>query len=82
MALMGAGGALEVAVLAAHWPEVVGAEAAAHTQPARLQGGALVVVVDHPAWAKELELAAHDVVDKARQLVGPAVGAVRASLRP
>jgi hypothetical protein len=36
------------------WPELVGSEVAAHSQPARWQGNTLVVRVEHPAWIQEL----------------------------
>jgi len=36
------------------WRELVGSEVAAHSQPARWQGGTLVVRVEHPAWIQEL----------------------------
>lgn len=36
------------------WAEVVGPEVAAHVRPLALRGGALVVAVDHPAWATQV----------------------------
>jgi predicted nucleic acid-binding Zn ribbon protein len=38
-------------VVFTRWEEVVGEELAAHLRPVRVDGQALVVAVDHPAWA-------------------------------
>lgn len=49
----------QTAVLAdvtAVWDEVAGPEAAAHVTPRALRDGELVVEVDHPAWATEVQL--------------------------
>lgn len=40
--------------LFASWPEIVGAAMAGHVQPIRLDSEALVVSVDHPAWATQV----------------------------
>ena len=41
--------------LTTKWPEIVGPQIAAQTQPVRLQRGVLVVYVSHPAWLSDLE---------------------------
>jgi predicted nucleic acid-binding Zn ribbon protein len=33
------------------WAEIVGGELAEHVRPVRVEGHALVVAADHPAWA-------------------------------
>ena len=33
------------------WTEIAGAELAGHVRPVRIDGDALVVAADHPAWA-------------------------------
>jgi predicted nucleic acid-binding Zn ribbon protein len=33
------------------WTEIVGADLAEHVRPVRVDGHALVVAADHPAWA-------------------------------
>lgn len=42
------------ALIAEMWPEVVGAEAAAHSRPAGLRGGVLTAEVAAGIWAQEL----------------------------
>ena len=37
------------------WEQVVGESMAAHVQPIKLNGSALVVEVDDPAWATQLK---------------------------
>ncbi len=41
--------------LAKSWPEVAGKAVAAHTQPAKLEGHSLVVLVDQHVWMQELQ---------------------------
>jgi predicted nucleic acid-binding Zn ribbon protein len=38
----------------ARWPEIVGAETAAHADPAGIEGGVLIVRCDSTAWATQL----------------------------
>lgn len=56
--------------LVAAWPEVVGEALAARVRPARLEGSALVVVTDDPAWATQTRLLADDVAARLRQAIG------------
>ena len=44
----------EFGVIFGHWEEIVGARLAAHVQPVRATPTALVVAVDHPAWATQV----------------------------
>ena len=44
----------QVARIAAVWPEIVGPQLAANTQPAHLDNRLLTVFVSHPAWLFEL----------------------------
>ena len=44
------------------WEEVVGPEVARQVRPHLVRDGELVVSVDHPAWATELELAGSAVL--------------------
>ena len=67
--LLGAAGALEVAVVRRSWATLVGEALAGHTWPVRLQGGVLVVRADDGAWAAELRFHAATVVGRARGLV-------------
>jgi predicted nucleic acid-binding Zn ribbon protein len=50
------------------WEEVVGAEFAGHLHPVRLQGQALVVGVDHPAWATRARMESEGILARIRQL--------------
>ena len=49
--------ALVLGQVDALWEEVVGPEVARQVHPHHVRDGELVVHVDHPAWATELELA-------------------------
>ena len=44
------------------WPEIVGAEMAAHSKPDRLDGDELVVIADSTAWATQLRWLAKDLI--------------------
>ena len=44
------------------WPEIVGAEMAAHTRPDRLDGDELVVIADSTAWATQLRWLAKELI--------------------
>jgi predicted nucleic acid-binding Zn ribbon protein len=44
------------------WPEIVGAEMAAHTKPDRLDGDELVVIADSTAWATQVRWLAKDLI--------------------
>lgn len=38
------------------WPEIVGADIAAHSRVVDLKNGALLVGLDHPAWVQQLHM--------------------------
>jgi predicted nucleic acid-binding Zn ribbon protein len=61
--------------LFAHWSEIVGAGMAEHVRPVRLDGEALVVSVDHPAWATQVRRMGDQLLDR----VAEETGAARAS---
>ena len=44
----------QVSRIATAWPEIVGPQLAANTQPAHLENKLLTVFVSHPAWLFEL----------------------------
>lgn len=56
------------------WPDVVGAQVAAHSEPVRLVNRALIVRADPGAWATELTLLSRTLVSKAETYLG--VGSV------
>jgi predicted nucleic acid-binding Zn ribbon protein len=56
--------------LFAHWPEIVGTGMAEHVQPIRLDKEALVVSVDHPAWATQIRHLGEDLLDRVAEEAG------------
>jgi len=52
------------------WPEIVGAAMAEHVQPVRIDATALVVTVDHPAWATQVRRLGDTLLDKAAAYAG------------
>jgi predicted nucleic acid-binding Zn ribbon protein len=52
------------------WAETVGEDVAAHTRPERIDGEALVVSVDSPAWASHLRTLAPRVISQLRDATG------------
>ncbi|MGH9077023.1 MAG: DciA family protein [Acidimicrobiales bacterium] len=55
----------------AQWDEVVGPEVAAHARPVRLRAGVLVVEVDQPAWATQLNYLKGDLARRIEVCAGP-----------
>ena len=55
--------ALILGRVASCWEEIVGPEVARQVRPQLVRDGELVVSVDHPAWATELELAGSAVLE-------------------
>ena len=64
---------LRSAGLLARWPDIVGAEIAAHCRPERLVDGELVCVAESTAWATQLRLLSHQVLDRLAGEIGPGV---------
>ena len=56
--------------LFASWPEIVGAPMAGHVQPIRLDSEALVVSVDHPAWATQVRGMGDALLDRVVEETG------------
>jgi len=52
------------------WEEVVGPEIARQVRPQLIRGRELIVSVDHPAWATELELAGSAVLNRLAEKLG------------
>jgi len=64
-------GAARVAMRAQQcWPELVGAEAAAHSSPEGLRGGTLEVRVDASVWGQQLQLRSAEIVRGLRERLG------------
>ncbi len=56
--------------LFARWPEIVGTAMASHVQPIRLDSEALVVSVDHPAWATQVRRLGDELLDRVVEVTG------------
>jgi len=67
---LGLGGSLGLGRLFARWEQIVGPAMAKHVQPVRLDAQALVVNVDHPAWATEVRHFGDDLLDKVAAATG------------
>jgi len=52
------------------WPQVVGADVAAHTRPRSLRGTELVITVDHPGWATQLAFLSKSICDRLADQLG------------
>jgi predicted nucleic acid-binding Zn ribbon protein len=50
------------------WDELVGAELGEHLRPVRVDGRALVVAVDHPAWATRARMESGQILARLREL--------------
>lgn len=57
-------------VVFTRWAELVGAELAEHLRPLRVDGHALVVAVDHPAWATRARMEAGPILARVRSVGG------------
>ena len=62
--------ALVLGRVAGCWENVVGPEVARQVRPQLVRDGELVVSVDHPAWATELELAGSAVLSRLAEELG------------
>jgi len=56
--------------LFSRWPEIVGDSMAAHVQPVRMDARALVVKVDHPAWATQVRRLGEVLLDRVVEETG------------
>ncbi|MBA2327835.1 MAG: DUF721 domain-containing protein [Actinobacteria bacterium] len=62
-----------LAALALGWPELAGAELAAHSRVGSLREGVLTVVVDAPGWATPLRYLQPKVLERAAAALGEGV---------
>jgi predicted nucleic acid-binding Zn ribbon protein len=56
-----------------HWPDIVGADVAAHARLDSVRDGVAVIVTDGPIWASQLRFLEATIVAGARDAVGPGV---------
>jgi predicted nucleic acid-binding Zn ribbon protein len=50
------------------WTEIAGEELAGHVRPLRIDGSALVVAADHPAWATRARMQAGPILAQVEAL--------------
>jgi len=69
-ARFGMEGARTLGRLFSGWTEIVGPAMAEHVRPIRIDTDALVVTVDHPAWATQVRLLGNTLLDTVSERVG------------
>jgi predicted nucleic acid-binding Zn ribbon protein len=67
---LGLEGAVGVGRLFAGWSDIVGPAMAEHVRPLRMDATALVVSVDHPAWATQVRRLGDTLLDRASEYAG------------
>ena len=63
-------GAVGLGRLFSGWTEIVGAAMAEHVKPVRIDRTALVVTVDHPAWATQVRRLGDTLLERAAAHAG------------
>ncbi|HZM58034.1 MAG TPA: DUF721 domain-containing protein [Acidimicrobiales bacterium] len=56
--------------LFSRWQDIVGPAMASHVQPVRIDAEALVVNVDHPAWATQVRYLGDELLDRVAEQAG------------
>jgi predicted nucleic acid-binding Zn ribbon protein len=64
---------LRAAGIEARWPQIVGADVAAHCRPERLEQGELTCVAESTAWATQIRLLSRQLLDRLAADLGPDV---------
>jgi predicted nucleic acid-binding Zn ribbon protein len=64
---------LRSAGILTRWEQIVGAEVAAHCRPMRLEAGRLICVAESTAWATQIRLLTHSLLERIAAELGPAV---------
>ena len=67
---LGLEGARGLGRLFAGWTDIVGPAMADHVHPVRIDASALVVTVDHPAWATQVRRLGDTLLDRAAAHAG------------
>jgi predicted nucleic acid-binding Zn ribbon protein len=76
-------GARATAGVFGRWEEAVGVHVAAHSRPALLDDGRLVVDVDEPGWATQLRYLERELLGRLASVAGPdAVRSIEVRVRP
>lgn len=63
-------GAAAIGSVFGRWPEIVGADLAAHTRPEHYEDGALTVAADSTVWATQVRLLAATLVRRLNEELG------------
>lgn len=79
---LGAPRAEDVASVFARWDELVGDQIAAHARPVALRDGAVVVAVDDPAWASQLQWLESDLLARLGEATDEPVTRLEVRVRP
>lgn len=66
----------QVSGLFGRWAEAVGAHVAEHVRPVKLDEGVLVVQVDDPAWATQVQFLTGDIIERLDAIAGVRVDRV------
>ncbi len=65
------------------WPEVVGRDLAAHSEPLGVREGVLVVAADDPAYGSRLQWEEREVVARLTAILGPGlIDGLQVRIRP
>jgi predicted nucleic acid-binding Zn ribbon protein len=67
---LGLEGSRGLGAVFSHWEQIVGPAVAEHVQPYRLDAEALVVTVDHPAWATQVRHLSESLLDRVTEQTG------------
>jgi len=78
---LGAGRVEAVTAVFGRWEELVGPAMAAHVRPVRIDGGTLIVTVDHPAWATQLRHLSADLLARLSAAIGAGASLDRLDIR-
>jgi predicted nucleic acid-binding Zn ribbon protein len=70
---MGAPSASGLRALFDEWPDVAGAALASHCRPVSIDGHTLVLAVEDPAWASELQWLRSPLLESIAKVIGPGV---------
>lgn len=73
LAGLGAPSADAVVTISERWPDLIGAEVAAHVTPVSVEHGRLTMQADGPAWASHVRWAEADLLSRLAAMIGPDV---------
>lgn len=72
-----------LSVIFGQWPDVVGPDVAAHSQPTAIDGSTLVVSAQDSVWAREIQWLESEVVSRIKELTNSdQITALKVRVRP